>query len=34
MDTKQGLMKAKKTGKEISIIKLKRLTNGFRRGII
>lgn len=34
MDTKRGLTKRKKTEKEISIIELKRLTNGFRCDII
>lgn len=33
-DTKRGLMRRKKTEKEISIIELKRLTNGFRCDII
>ena len=32
--TKRGLRKAKKTEKEILIIELKRLTNGFRCDII
>ena len=34
MVMKRGLRKAKKTQKEVSIIELKRLTNGFRYDII